>query len=866
MIGRQLSVITIVIVAAAVGASTGSAAEAAKQEHRLVVLSNSTVLRTFWVYKTPVVIGADGKFVPAMIPGRKPKRIPEYQSLLPDPAWRSVEFDDSGWSLGRAPLEKNRGSATGRRLSALHTATPNSIICARAKFVVDDPAKVNDLRLSLKYVGGVAVFLNGQEVARKHLPAGDIKPDTLAEKYPDDLYVEPGNKYLQFEKENPKGFARRYRYLRDVVIPARLLRKGVNVLAVQAHRAPVNEAATKVTRRAVGGMYRVHGLWAYVALRGLGLTAAPGSAVRPNVARPSGVQVWNCPPYDTISVFRYGDPGEPLRPISINAVRNGVFSGRFVVSSDKAIDGLKVVVSELAMTGGAPKLPASAVRLRCGRRAQPSESWRPGHLFDGLVEPVPTRVPRYKGRNSARAGAVAPVWITVRVPKNAKPGNYEGKVTVRADGLPPTEIPVHLTIHDWALPDPVDFRVRQLNVLSPYSLARYYGVEYWSDRHFELIRRSLALMAEINARRVDVDLAVGLRGGPASPANSIVRWVRAKDGDGYSYDFSALDKYFDLIEQTIKKPLPLQVNVWGDINRKNRTQWLTAKAVALLDPATGKISPLEQPPPGTEESYRFWKPALDQLRKRIEKRGWFDVTCLGHQSYCWTPPPGAVSTARRIWPDAVWSYTSHSGRLGGSFKGSKKGEAMPIRYSECVWTQGRLSARGYRALLAPGRDEKIWNSVSRNQHRDSSPLLTLLMKPEEMIMRGHDGLGYLCSDFFPIPDPRRKGRFYMLPAGRGGVRGQSTRSLLAPGPDGPIATGRYEMFREGVQLCEAILFLQRALDGKKIGGPLADRVNRYLDERGTAFIRGWREGRLERDRQLVALAAEVAAVGNTPAR
>ena len=40
-------------------------------------------------------------------------------------------------------------------------------------------------------------------------------------------------------------------------------------------------------------------------------------------------------------------------------------------------------------------------------------------------------------------------------------------------------------------------------------------------------------------------------------------------------------------------------------------------------------------------------------------------------------------------------------------------------------------------------------------------------------------------------------------AGTGWVApGRSTLALLYPGPDGPVATERYEMFREGVELCD----------------------------------------------------------------
>lgn len=858
---------TVAVSAAAFGQSASKEMGERSEPQRLLILNNDTVLRTFLVFKTPVVITADGTLRGGIIPGRKPKPIGEFQSQLPETGWRSLAFDDSAWSQRRAPFEADRGSATGRSPRALHTATKNSQICARVRFVVDDPAKAKDLRLTLEYVGGAAVSVNGQEVARGHLPPGEIKPDTLAEKYPDDLYVEPGNNYLQWVKENPKGFARRYRRLNDVLIPNEVLQKGVNVLAIQIVRAPVNEAATKVKRRHYSGMYRVPGLWAYVGLKNLTMTAVSGSAVRPNVGRPSGVQVWNCLPFETVTAFDYGDPAQPLQPVTITGVHNGVFSGRLIVSSGQTIRGLTVSLSKLVKQDGQVGLPASQVRLRVARPAKYGECWVPSSRFDGLVEDIASTVPvvklkspvtNYLGakfrRENVTSGATVPLWISVRVPKDAEPGLYEGTVSIQANGLEKTTVPVRLTVHAWTLPEPTDFRQKHLDVLSPDSLALHYKVPYWSDRHFELMAKSMRLMGEINARQIMIHLRTEFLG-PGNSHQSIVRWIKQPDGS-YAHDFSIFDRYLDLVERTIGKPLPIRFNVWGH-NRKDANA--PDGPVTVLVPKTGELSTVNAPPPGSEASYAFWKPVLDEVRKRLEKRGWFDVASLGHNSYCYAQRATTIDVAKRIWPDGVWSYSAHNGRLGGGFSGTEKGSGMPIYYSEAVWTQGRHSHRGYKALLKPGRDQKIWNSAARNAHRDGSSLRTFLRIPEDMIMRGHDGIGYLSAELFPVPHPTREGRYYRLSIDRGGIAGGTTKALLAPGKDGPIATERYEMVRGGVQLCEAILFLQRALDSGSITGPLAEKVNAGLDERSNAFLKGWETGRIERDNRLFALAAEVAA-------
>ena len=130
--------------------------------------------------------------------------------------------------------------------------------------------------------------------------------------------------------------------------------------------------------------------------------------------------------------------------------------------------------------------------------------------------------------------------------------------------------------------------------------------------------------------------------------------------------------------------------------------------------------------------------------------------------------------------------------------------------------------------------------------------------PEWEIMAGHDGVSDFGVDFFPFKSPSGKMTHVGCGAGTGGPT-CSTMALLEPGPDGPRASENFEAFREGVELGETILFLERSLQDKKISGELADRVNRLLDQRGEVFIKRWPNGRFERDLALLKLAGEVAA-------
>jgi hypothetical protein len=406
-------------------------------------------------------------------------------------------------------------------------------------------------------------------------------------------------------------------------------------------------------------------------------------------------------------------------------------------------------------------------------------------------------------------------------------------------------------------------------VRSAENLAMHYEVPLWSEKHCELMARSMRLMFEIGSRCVDIDLVIDFDGYPSN-TQSLVRWIRQPDGS-FKHDFSLLEKYLDLVEKTIGKPRPLRLNCWGEFSEKKKKWWRgTPRFVSVLDPKTGKLERYEQPLLGTPEWIKLWKPVLEGIRERAKKRGWEDVLALGHVSYCTPPCREAVDAANLMLPGVPWSFTSHNCTLHMIFKGNKS--RAPVLYGSCVWTQGRPAHRGYRRLLARIDKPDVWTTGVRNWLYDGSDIFGLRKMPEGAIMRGHNGAGHgLGGDLFPIRGKSRgkgkgRGRSWHHRYGRGGLGPEwATRCILASGKDGAIPTERYEMFREGMQLCETILRLQQQLDAKKIPGDLAKRVNACLDRRSTAFLKGYWEGQLERDRELLEIAGEVAGVAG-PAR
>jgi len=94
--------------------------------------------------------------------------------------WASASYDDSSWAVGEGPL--GYGDTHIATLLAYGTDPFSKPMTTyfRSEFQAEDPATLEDLTFWLMRDDGAVVYLNGVEVLRSNMPAGDIGPDTPA--------------------------------------------------------------------------------------------------------------------------------------------------------------------------------------------------------------------------------------------------------------------------------------------------------------------------------------------------------------------------------------------------------------------------------------------------------------------------------------------------------------------------------------------------------------------------------------------------------------------------------------------------------------------------------------------------------------
>jgi Glycoside hydrolase 123, catalytic domain/Glycoside hydrolase 123 N-terminal domain len=140
-------------------------------------------------------------------------------------------------------------------------------------------------------------------------------------------------------------------------------------------------------------------------------------------------------------------PGAKDGVIRIAAARNEYEPFLVVLRPDVRLDAVRVAAGPLAGEKGGTIVPAdiSICHVEYVKVTTPTDNL-------GKAGWWPDPLPPYDGPFPAPAGENHPLWITVRVPKDAQPGLYRGEIAVSAEGWS-CAIPIELRVHSFALPE-----------------------------------------------------------------------------------------------------------------------------------------------------------------------------------------------------------------------------------------------------------------------------------------------------------------------------------------------------------------------------------------------------------------------------
>jgi HEAT repeat protein len=894
LIGLLLLLTSIPV--AAVGARAQAGEEAAKRE----TVSTRSYWRYHWTFRPARFLSTKGELVATPTRYAALNTVATGNQLatpLPPEGWTKADFDDSGWAVSRAPLPIMPDiDQDGAGPYSNHIIR---VFSGRTRFLVPDPAQTGTVKLELSYYGGLIVYVNGTEVARGHIPVKEpLKTELHAEPYPPDAYRPVSKEQRSWGlthqgwwsaglwhdwrlKGEAKVRAAKIRSIRErrlsVNVPHKLLRKGVNVLAVENRLSPFIEFKTR--RRGRTTLPKNAHRWPHVGISRVSLeTDAPGS-LRSADQRSPGVRVWVEDIHRWMLEEDFLEPGvKQRRTIDMVGARGGSYSGQVIIGTSRKLSAPAAKISGLSGPDGA-KIPASAIRIRWARslsvtlikktnpgafrtymqdlfliryRKAPANTWPiywsgPSSIGRLISDAWARKAMRICDQLSPQApaeiaaGKSQPIWLTVQIPEGTKPGKYKGKLTVRAGGMPEASLDVRLEVVDWTLPKPTNYRAYVGIDQSPWALAKWNKVKLWSPQHWKLMEESIRWAGQLGARVVGIPVI--RRTELSNGDDTMIKWVRKPDGS-YSYDFSLADRYIELWKKHCRTDSDIIVylvhpsDVYG---RGGGTGTVTLADGTAFTP----------PQPDTPEGRKLWVHCARAIRKHFNARGVSDRNL--HWGFFYDHSGSRIKSfalaLNTATPSVGWARSCHTG-------------ANPFHNNE-----GRISwhaaVRCYqsppfflpRKKGAPRHHYDPSAGYKVKSHRGWSNPDALLLLPradsDVTALSMHPPL-YQLRALMEMPITSKHRGFARISVdgwGRGGYFGPFNPYLLYPGAPGKMdGSVQFEILREGLQECETrIAIVERNVPLPAVRKLLDRRTERAWilpprpeGQRISEFHGGWR--------------------------
>lgn len=453
-----------------------------------------------------------------------------------------------------------------------------------------------------------------------------------------------------------------------------------------------------------------------------------------------------------------------------------------VVSSEEELKDVRLSVSDLR--NGKSLIGAENIRLQfvsyvvsdlldttkygqCGSREDKSK-WGEVLVADVLDINDSMTVP---------AGRKQPVWMTVSVPSDARPGKYSGKLTVTSSNAKSRSLNVELTVADHVLPPARDWAFHLDLWQNPYSVARYENVPLWSEAHFEAMRPVMRMLAEAGQKSVTATIMSRPWNGQTKDAfGSMVTKIRRIDGT-WLYDYTIFDRW---VEFMFSLGIDRQINCYSMI------PW--ALQFDYIDQATSSPATF-QAAPGSEEYNEYWGAFIADFARHLKAKGWFEKTMIAMDERPLESMQAVLGLIRKIEPAFKIS-------LAGNYH-------EPVIYDIVDFSETFSGKQEFPESAKAKRKELGLTTTFYTCCAEAHPNMFVISNPDEAAWlgwfaqaEGYDGYLRWAYNSWTI-DPLTDARFRTWPAG--------DCFVVYPGGRGSV---RFSKLVEGIQNFEKVRILR----------------------------------------------------------
>ncbi len=243
---------------------------------------------------------------------------------------------------------------------------------------------------------------------------------------------------------------------------------------------------------------------------------------------------------DAVRVFEDGygftNTQSQGREINVFGLRNETISAQCVVRAGRDLSKLTAAFHPLKLDGGTARIPAENLNWNFVSGIMVLTN-TPKLRKSDLTRPAPARFPDCLAEErqcDMTNGALKAIYLTLRIPAAAEPGEYRGNLTV-SSGETTAALPVTLTVYPLTLPDQRHVLVAEW--FSTGQFKKFHGVESaQSDRYWQILRAYAKNMVEHRQNTFEIRL-------------SLIKTMLDDNGK-YSFDFSEFDRFAQVFWDT----------------------------------------------------------------------------------------------------------------------------------------------------------------------------------------------------------------------------------------------------------------------------------------------------------------------------
>ncbi len=216
------------------------------------------------------------------------------------------------------------------------------------------------------------------------------------------------------------------------------------------------------------------------------------------------------------------------------------------------------------------------------------------------------------------ANSVQAVWVTFSVPSDAAAGVYTGEIALSlAETGERHTVTYTLEVLDLTAPNPQDYQFDIELWQYPYRVADYYGVEPFSQRHFDILRPHMEKYRELGGHAITVSIVEEPWNGQTyGRYPSMIKWTRRRDRS-FAFDFSQFDCWVEFCHSI---GLGDKIVCYSLIPWRNRIRYYDEKK---------KKECCTAPRTGTHKYKKVWRQFLEALVAHADEKGWFDDLYIG---------------------------------------------------------------------------------------------------------------------------------------------------------------------------------------------------------------------------------------------